>query len=69
MNGTLRRILILVGSLSLLGANESVALAYALVAHVIYFVMTGILGIIGFWQQGQSLGAIYNQLLSRSPAK
>ena len=59
----------LVASLSLLGANENVALAYALVAHVIYFVMTGILGIIGFWQQGQSLGAIYNQLLSRSPAK
>jgi hypothetical protein len=59
----------LVGSLSLLGANENVALAYALVAHVIYFVITGILGIIGFWQQGSSLGAIYKQLLTRSPAK
>ncbi|HEY4718395.1 MAG TPA: lysylphosphatidylglycerol synthase transmembrane domain-containing protein [Anaerolineales bacterium] len=59
----------LVGSLSLLGADESVALAYALVAHVIYFVVTAILGIIGFWQQGQSLGSIYNQLLSRSEAK
>ncbi|HLE73423.1 MAG TPA: hypothetical protein VI688_04205, partial [Anaerolineales bacterium] len=56
-------------SLSLLGANENVALAYALAAHVIYFVVTGILGIIGFWQQGSSLGAIYKQLLTRSPAK
>lgn len=59
----------LVGSIRLLGGNENDALAYALVAHVIYFVMTGILGIVGFWQQGSSLGEIYNQLLSRSPAK
>ncbi len=59
----------LVGSISLLGGDENDALAYALVAHVIYFVITGILGIIGFWQQGSSLGAIYKQLLTRSPAK
>ena len=56
-------------SLAPFGVDSATALAYAVTAHVIYFVMTGILGIIGFWQQGLSLGAIYNQLLSRSPAK
>lgn len=51
------------------GVEASVALAYALVAHVLYFVITAVLGIIGFLQQGQSLGSIYSQLLNRSAAK
>jgi hypothetical protein len=55
----------LVGALSLFGVDPSVALAYAVVAHVIYFVITGLIGIFGFWQQGQSLGAIYQKLLAR----
>ncbi|MEX2143445.1 MAG: lysylphosphatidylglycerol synthase transmembrane domain-containing protein, partial [Anaerolineales bacterium] len=56
-------------SLAPFGVDPAIALAYALTAHVIYFVMTAVLGIIGFWQQGQSLSSIYNQLLSRSAAK
>jgi uncharacterized membrane protein YbhN (UPF0104 family) len=59
----------LVGSLSLFGADEAVALAYALVAHILYLVITGVIGIVGFLQQGQSLGQVYNQLRSRSEAK
>jgi hypothetical protein len=55
----------LVGALSLFGVDPSIALAYAVVAHVIYFVITGLIGIFGFWQQGESLGAIYQKLLTR----
>lgn len=58
----------MVGALSLFGVDPSVALAYALVAHALYFVVTGLIGIYGFWQQGQSLGGIYRRLLAK-PAK
>ncbi len=50
------------------GANESTVLAYAIVAHVLYFVITGIIGVIGFWQQGESLGEVFKKLLSRPTA-
>lgn len=59
----------LVGALTLFGADEATALAYALMSHVLYFAITGILGLIGFWQQGQSLGEVYGQLTSRRTAK
>lgn len=59
----------LVGALSLFGVDPAIALAYAVVAHVIYFVITGLIGIYGFWQQGQSLGAIYQKLLARLAAQ
>jgi uncharacterized protein (TIRG00374 family) len=59
----------LVGSLSLFGADEATALAYAVVAHILYIVLTGVFGIIGFWQQGQSFGDVYRQLMTRSAAK
>ncbi|MEX2160361.1 MAG: lysylphosphatidylglycerol synthase transmembrane domain-containing protein [Anaerolineales bacterium] len=59
----------LVAALSLFGVDPAIALAYALVAHLLYFIITGIIGIIGFWQQGQSLGDVYRQLLARPAAK
>lgn len=59
---------VLVGALSLFGADEATALAYALVAHALYIVITAILGLIGFWQQGQSLGDVYGQLMARRAA-
>jgi uncharacterized protein (TIRG00374 family) len=55
----------LVGALSLFGVDAALALAYAVVAHVLYFVITGLLGVIGFWQQGASLGEVYRKLLTR----
>jgi uncharacterized protein (TIRG00374 family) len=55
----------MVGALSLFGVDPAIALAYAVVAHVIYFMVTGLLGVIGFWQQGQSLGDVYQKLLAR----
>jgi uncharacterized protein (TIRG00374 family) len=55
----------MVGSLSLFGVDPSISLAYALVAHVLYFILTGAIGIYGFWEQGQSLGEVYRKLLNR----
>lgn len=55
----------IVAALSLFGVNASEALAFALMAHALYFVLTGLLGAIGFTQQGQSIGRIYRKLLSR----
>lgn len=56
----------LVAGLGVFGVDPSIALAYALVAHALYLVMTGIFGVIGFGQQGQSLSTVYRQLLRRS---
>ncbi|MCW5886904.1 MAG: flippase-like domain-containing protein [Anaerolineales bacterium] len=56
---------VLVGALSFFNADPAIALAYAVVGHLTYFVITGIIGIIGFWQQGESLGDIYRTLLNR----
>ncbi len=56
---------VMVGALSLFGVDPAISLAYAVVGHILYFVITGIVGIIGFWQQGESLGTVYNQLLRR----
>ncbi|MBX3004020.1 MAG: flippase-like domain-containing protein [Anaerolineales bacterium] len=56
---------VLVGALSFFNADPAISLAYAVVGHLTYFVITGIIGIIGFWQQGESLGDIYRTLLNR----
>jgi uncharacterized membrane protein YbhN (UPF0104 family) len=55
----------IVAALSLFGVSASEALAFALMAHALYFVLTGLLGAIGFTQQGQSIRRIYRKLLSR----
>lgn len=58
----------LVGALSLFGVDPAVSLAYAVVAHVLYFVVTGALGVVGFWRQGESLSRVYQKLLARPTA-
>ncbi len=55
-----------VAALSLFGVDPPLALAYALVAHAVYFVVTGVLGAWGFAQQGLSLSKTYQGLLNRS---
>ncbi len=54
-----------VAAFSLFGVDPAISLAYAIVAHTLYFIVTGVLGAIGFSQQGRSLGAIYQRLLNR----
>lgn len=55
-----------VASLNLFGVSPSLALAYAIVAHSLYFLITGLLGAVGFTHQGQSLSRVYQRLLTRS---
>lgn len=56
----------IVAALSLFGVDPSLALAFALMAHVVYFLLTGLVGSIAFAQQGQSLSKVYRRLVSRS---
>lgn len=59
----------LVAALSLFGVQPALSLAFALVAHSIYFVVTGLIGIYAFSRQGQSLSVVYKQLLTRAGAE
>jgi hypothetical protein len=54
-----------VSTLSLFGIENSTALAYAVVAHTTYFVLTAIFGGIGLARDGLSLGEIFQQLRNR----
>lgn len=49
----------LVAALALVGINNTVALAYAVVMHFIQFAVTGILGMIGLMKEGRSLGSVF----------
>ena len=60
---------VMVAALSLFGVAEALSLAFALVAHAVYFVVTGIIGIYAFGKQGQSLSGVYKQLLTRSTSE
>ncbi|MBI9045381.1 MAG: flippase-like domain-containing protein [Anaerolineaceae bacterium] len=52
----------IVGGLSLLGVSRSAALAYALLMHILQFVVTGILGFIGLAQEKKSLGNLFEEI-------
>ena len=55
----------IVGALSLLGVNEpGTALVYAITLHVIYYVSSSGLGLIGLASEGQSLFKLYQQVTS-----
>ena len=54
-----------VGALALFGLEESTAFAYSLVAHSMYFIITGVLGAIGLARDGQSLGEVFRGLENR----
>lgn len=52
----------IVAALSILGIDSSVALAYAIILHVIQFVLTAIFGIWGMVRDGQSIGSVFTGL-------
>jgi len=54
-----------VGALALFGIETSTALAYAVVAHTLYFVFTVIIGGIGLARDGLTLGEVFQQLRDR----
>ncbi len=49
----------LVAALALVKIDNTVALAYAVVMHIIQFAVTGILGMIGLMKEGRSLGSVF----------
>lgn len=56
----------MVASLALFGVDPALSLAFTLVAHVLYIVVTGVIGVFAFGRQGQSLASVYRQLLART---
>lgn len=55
----------LVGALSLFGVEAAVALAFAIAAHVLYLVITIVLGAIGLSRDGMSLAGLYAEITNR----
>ncbi|MEI8132288.1 MAG: lysylphosphatidylglycerol synthase transmembrane domain-containing protein [Leptolinea sp.] len=55
----------MVAALSLLGVDASIGLAYAVVMHIMQFVVTGILGMIGLMKEGRSLGSVFKAAQSQ----
>jgi glycosyltransferase 2 family protein len=61
-----------VGSMALLGVSAAHALAYALVIHLIHFLITGAIGLFGLYREGDTLLGIYRRIVqsrSRKPAE
>ncbi len=54
-----------VGTLSLVGIASGTALAFALIMHVIQFVMSTSLGVIGLMLEGENLASLYSRLTTR----
>jgi uncharacterized protein (TIRG00374 family) len=54
-----------VGALVVLKVNPSTALAYGIVLHIIHFVLSSLLGMIGLARDGENLSRIYTELRTR----
>lgn len=52
----------MVGAFSLLGVPTSVALAIALVSHLIHISLTGVFGVYGLFRDGESISGLYQRL-------
>ncbi|MBI5963233.1 MAG: flippase-like domain-containing protein [Chloroflexi bacterium] len=52
------------GALTLLGGDQSTALAAALTAHMYNYLTSGVLGSIGLMREGQTLSGVYRQILN-----
>lgn len=59
----------LVGALSLFGVDPSTALAFALVTHLLNYVVTGTIGAYALTLDGQSLGQLYRQVRGLSTTR
>jgi glycosyltransferase 2 family protein len=54
----------IVGALALLAVPQSPALAMAITAHGLHILITGVAGLVGLYQEGETLGSLYNRLAS-----
>jgi uncharacterized protein (TIRG00374 family) len=56
----------MVGAFSLLGVSSSIALAIALVSHLIHITFTGLIGMYGIFQDGESITGLFQRLRNLS---
>jgi uncharacterized protein (TIRG00374 family) len=54
-----------VSALALFGVEASIALAYAIIAHTIYFIITVTIGAVALVRDGFTLGEVFQQLRER----
>ena len=59
--------LAVVGSLALLVDDPSHAAAFALVSHLINYILTGAIGAYALTRQGESLGSLFQRLRGKTP--
>ncbi|HSB00032.1 MAG TPA: lysylphosphatidylglycerol synthase domain-containing protein, partial [Anaerolineales bacterium] len=57
--------LAIVGALSLFGLNASTALAFAITAHLMQYLTTGVLGAYFLAKDGESLTGLYRRIKDR----
>ncbi|MEN4010932.1 MAG: lysylphosphatidylglycerol synthase transmembrane domain-containing protein [Bellilinea sp.] len=55
----------IVGALTILGFDQTAALAYAITIHFVQIVVTGILGLTALARQGKSVGNLFRDLQAR----
>lgn len=58
----------LVGALRAFDVDLSVALAYAVTVHLLFFLLTALFGVYGLVQDGQSLGRLYRRVRRQAEA-
>ena len=54
-----------VGAFALFGIKTAIALAFALLAHSLYYVVTTCLGVYGIMREGETLSHLYHKLIDR----
>lgn len=54
-----------VGALSLLGVDPGKGLAFAIVAHLVSFTFSNIMGVIGLIREGESISSLYQRLFAK----
>jgi uncharacterized protein (TIRG00374 family) len=57
----------IVGALALFGVEASVALAAAITAHLIQYLVTGVLGVYALFKDGESLTGLYRRVRQIQP--
>jgi uncharacterized protein (TIRG00374 family) len=53
------------GALTIVSGNESASLAAALTAHLVNYLLTGVIGLVALSREGETLAGIYRQLRKR----
>lgn len=56
---------VIIAALSVFAVGSSDALAYAVVSHIIYIALTGVIGAVGIYTEGTNLGSLYRQITTR----